>query len=168
MTFHHHEVVGAKLVRKRMRALKYPKQLTTDISQLVYLHMRFHGFGEGQWTDSAVRRYVTDAGHLLPRLHKLVRADCTTRNRRKARRLQRTYDQLEERIAEIAEKEDLARVRPQLAGNEIMQILDITPGPEVGKAWSFLKDLRLERGPLDREEAIAELKAWWAGQQSQN
>lgn len=168
VTFHHHEVVGAKLVRKRMRALKYPKQLTTDISQLVYLHMRFHGFGEGQWTDSAVRRYVTDAGHLLPRLHKLVRADCTTRNRRKARRLQRTYDQLEERIAEIAEKEDLARVRPDLDGNEIMQILDITPGPEVGKAWSFLKDLRLERGPLDREEAIAELKAWWAGQQSQN
>lgn len=168
VTFHHHEVVGAKLVRKRLRALKYPKHMTGDISQLVYLHMRFHGFGEGQWTDSAVRRYVTDAGELLPRLHKLVRADCTTRNQRKARRLQRTYDHLEERIAEIAEKEDLARVRPDLDGNEIMKILDLKPGPDVGRAWSYLKDLRLERGPLDREEAIAELRTWWAGQQSQN
>lgn len=167
VTFHHHEVVGAKLVRKRLRTLKYPKHVTRDVSQLVYLHMRFHGFGEGQWTDSAVRRYVTDAGDLLPRLHKLVRADCTTRNQRKARRLQRTYDQLEERIAEIAEQEDLARVRPDLDGNEIMKLLDLKPGREVGQAWSFLKELRLERGPLDREEAIAELKAWWAERQSQ-
>ena len=123
--------------------------------------MRFHGFGENQWTDSAVRRYVTDAGELLPRLHKLVRADCTTRNARKARRLQRTYDQLEERIAEIQEKEDLARVRPDLDGNEIMQILDLKPGPEVGQAWKYLKDLRLEHGPLEREEAIAKLREWW-------
>lgn len=165
VTFHHHEVVGAKLVRKRLRTLKYSKQMVTEISQLVYLHMRFHGFGEGQWTDSAVRRYVTDAGELLPRLHKLVRADCTTRNHRKAQRLQRTYDRLEERIAAIAEKEDLARVRPDLDGNEIMKILNLPPGPAVGEAWSFLKDLRLERGPLDHEEAVAELQAWWAGQQ---
>ncbi|MGP6174209.1 CCA tRNA nucleotidyltransferase [Corynebacterium sp. A21] len=164
VTFYHHEVVGAKLVRKRMRSLKYSKQMVGEVSQLVYLHMRFHGFGEGQWTDSAVRRYATDAGELLPRLHKLVRADCTTRNQRKAQRLQRTYDHLEERISEIAEKEDLARVRPDLDGNEIMKILNLSPGPEVGQAWSFLKELRLERGPLDREEAIAELKAWWAGQ----
>nr|WP_257202665.1 CCA tRNA nucleotidyltransferase [Corynebacterium cystitidis] len=165
VSFHHHEVVGAKLARKRLKALKYPKAITQDISQLVYLHMRFHGFGEGRWTDSAVRRYVTDAGDLLPRLHKLVRADSTTRNPKKAARLQRTYDHLEERIAEIEEKEDLARVRPDLDGNEIMQILNLKPGPDVGKAWRFMKELRLERGPLERDEAIAELKSWWEGNQ---
>nr|WP_048403123.1 CCA tRNA nucleotidyltransferase [Corynebacterium pilosum] len=167
VSFHHHEVVGAKLARKRLRALKYPKATTQDISQLVYLHMRFHGFGEGQWTDSAVRRYVTDAGDLLPRLHKLVRADSTTRNPKKAARLQRTYDHLEERIAEIEEKEDLARVRPDLDGNEIMKILDLKPGPDVGKAWNFMKELRLERGPLDRDEAIAELQQWWEGRKDE-
>ena len=161
VTFHHHEVVGAKLVRKRLRKLKYPKATTEAIGQLVYLHMRFHGFGEGQWTDSAVRRYVTDAGDLLPRLHKIVRADCTTRNEKKARRLQRTYDHLEERIAEIAKKEDLAKVRPDLDGNEIMEILGLQPGPEVGQAWSYLKELRLEEGPLGREVAIAKLRQWW-------
>ena len=161
VSFHHHEVVGAKLARKRLRKLKYPKATTEAIGQLVYLHMRFHGFGEGQWTDSAVRRYVTDAGELLPKLHKLVRADSTTRNAKKAARLQRTYDHLEERIADIAAKEDLARVRPDLDGNEIMQILGLEPGPEVGKAWKYLKELRLERGELERDEAIAELKAWW-------
>ncbi|QCB29481.1 CCA tRNA nucleotidyltransferase [Corynebacterium endometrii] len=161
VSFHHHEVVGAKLVRKRLRALKYPKATIEQVSQLVYLHMRFHGFGEGQWTDSAVRRYVTDAGDLLPRLHKLVRADCTTRNAKKARRLQRTYDHLMERIEEIAAKEDLARVRPDLDGNEIMEILDLKPGPDVGRAWAFLKELRLEEGPLDREVAIEKLRAWW-------
>lgn len=162
VTFHHHEVVGAKLVRKRLRKLKYPKATTEAIANLVFLHMRFHGFGENQWTDSAVRRYVNDAGDLLPRLHKLVRADCTTRNKRKAQRLQRTYDHLEERIADIAAKEDLARVRPDLDGNEIMGILDLSPGPDVGKAWAYLKELRLENGPMEREEAIAELKRWWA------
>ena len=166
VSFHHHEVVGAKMVRKRMRQLKYPKSVVSDVSQLVYLHMRFHGFGEGEWTDSAVRRYVTDAGELLPRLHKLVRADSTTRNPRKAARLQRTYDHLEERIDDIAAKEDLARVRPDLDGNEIMTILDLKPGPDVGRAWSFLKELRLEHGPLEREDAIAKLKEWWAGEQS--
>ena len=165
VSFHHHEVVGAKLARKRLRKLKYPKATTEAIGQLVYLHMRFHGFGENQWTDSAVRRYVTDAGDLLPRLHKLVRADCTTRNAKKARRLQRTYDQLEERIEEIGRKEDLARVRPQLAGNEIMEILGLQPGPEVGQAWSYLKELRLEHGPLEREEAIAKLREWWDSKQ---
>ena len=164
VTFYHHEVVGAKLVRKRMRALKYSKQMVQDVSQLVYLHMRFHGFGDGQWTDSAVRRYVTDAGPLLSRLLKLVRADCTTRNQRKAQRLQRTCDHLEARIAELAAKEDLARVRPDLNGNEIMELLGLKPGREVGRAWQFLKDLRLERGPLTREEAIAELQGWWAEQ----
>ena len=162
VSFHHHEVVGAKLARRRLRALKFSKQHVQDISQLVYLHMRFHGFGEGQWTDSAVRRYVTDAGHLLPRLHKLVRADSTTRNPRKAARLQRTYDHLEERIADIAAREDLAKVRPDLDGNEIMEILGLSPGPEVGHAWAYLKELRLERGPLERDEAIEELKRWYA------
>ena len=165
VSFHHHEVVGAKLARKRLRKLKYPKATTESIGQLVYLHMRFHGFGENQWTDSAVRRYVTDAGDLLPRLHKLVRADCTTRNAKKARRLQRTYDQLEERIEEIGRKEDLARVRPDLDGNEIMEILGLQPGPEVGQAWSYLKELRLEHGPLEREEAIAKLREWWDSKQ---
>lgn len=165
VSFHHHEVVGAKLARKRLRKLKYPKATTEAIGQLVYLHMRFHGFGENQWTDSAVRRYVTDAGDLLPRLHKLVRADCTTRNAKKARRQQRTYDQLEERIEEIGRKEDLARVRPDLDGNEIMEILGLQPGPEVGQAWSYLKELRLEHGPLEREDAIAKLREWWDSKQ---
>jgi poly(A) polymerase len=161
VSFHHHEVVGAKMARKRLRALKYSKQMVDDISQLVYLHLRFHGYGDGKWTDSAVRRYVTDAGPLLPRLHKLVRADCTTRNKRRAARLQASYDQLEARIAELAAQEDLARIRPDLDGNQIMQLLDIPAGPLVGEAWSYLKELRLERGPLSTEEATAELLAWW-------
>ncbi|MGU3503131.1 CCA tRNA nucleotidyltransferase [Mycobacterium sp. C31M] len=166
VSFHHHEVVGAKMVRKRMRALKYSKQMIDDVSQLVYLHLRFHGYGDGRWTDSAVRRYVTDAGPLLERLHKLVRADCTTRNKRRAARLRGNYDDLENRIAEIAAKEDLQRVRPDLDGNEIMAILGIPAGPQVGKAWQFLKDLRLERGPLEHDEAVAELKNWWNAQPS--
>lgn len=164
VSFHHHEVVGAKLVRKRMRKLKYPKKMIADVSQLVYLHMRFYGFGDSNWTDSAVRRYVSDAGDLLPRLHKLVRADCTTRSKRKAARLRADYDRLEERIEEIQEREDLARVRPDLDGNEIMQILGIKPGPEVGRAWAFLKELRLEEGPLGHDEAVSRLKAWWEDQ----
>ncbi len=161
VSFHHHEVVGAKMTRKRMRALKYSKQMVDDVSQLVYLHLRFHGYGDGRWTDSAVRRYVADAGPLLERLHKLVRADCTTRNRRRAERLQANYDDLERRIAELAAKEDLQRVRPDLDGNEIMQLLGIPAGPQVGEAWRHLKELRLERGPLTKEEATAELLAWW-------
>lgn len=161
VSFHHHEVVGAKMARKRLRALKHSKQMVEDVSQLVYLHLRFHGYGEGKWTDSAVRRYVTDAGPLLPRLHKLVRADCTTRNKRRAARLQASYDRLEARIAELAAQEDLARVRPDLDGNQIMKLLDIPAGPQVGEAWRFLKELRLERGPLTTEEATAELLNWW-------
>ena len=149
------------MVRKRLRSLKYSKQMIDDVSQLVYLHLRFHGYGEGRWTDSAVRRYVADAGPLLPRLHKLVRADCTTRNKRRAALLQANYDGLEARIAELAAKEDLDRVRPDLDGNAIMELLGIPAGPEVGQAWSFLKELRLDRGPLSREEATAELLAWW-------
>jgi poly(A) polymerase len=162
VSFHHHEVVGAKLVRKRLTALRYPKDVAEAVARLTFLHLRFHGYGSGQWTDSAVRRYVTDAGDLLPRLHKLVRSDCTTRNRKRAAALAATYDSLEQRIAELAAQEDLARVRPDLDGNAIMELLGLEPGPEVGAAWRYLKDLRLERGPLDRDEAEAALRAWWA------
>ena len=164
VSFHHHEVVGAKMVRKRLRALRYSKEITEDVARLVFLHLRFHGYGKGEWTDSAVRRYVTDAGDLLPRLHKLVRADCTTRNKRKAAALQRTYDGLEERIARIAADEDLARVRPDIDGNEIMRLLGLPPGPLVGQAWRFLKELRLDKGPLDHDEAVAALYEWAAAQ----
>ncbi|SIR99418.1 CCA tRNA nucleotidyltransferase [Williamsia sterculiae] len=162
VSFHHHEVVGAKMVRKRLRALKFPKATVDDVAQLVFLHLRFHGYGEGTWTDAAVRRYVTDAGPLLGRLHKLVRADCTTRNARRAQKLQRDYDDLERRIATLAEQENLQKVRPDLDGNAIMELLDVPPGPEVGRAWRFLKELRLDRGPLEHDEAVAELRAWWA------
>ncbi|MFC5065917.1 CCA tRNA nucleotidyltransferase [Actinomycetospora atypica] len=160
VSFHHHEVVGAKMTRKRMRELRYPKQLIDDVSQLVFLHLRFHGYGKGEWTDSAVRRYVTDAGPLLGRLHALVRSDSTTRNKRRAAALQRTYDDLEERIERISAEEDLARVRPDLDGNAIMELLGVGPGPVVGKAWRHLKDLRLEQGPLDRDAAEAALLEW--------
>jgi poly(A) polymerase len=160
VSFHHHEVVGAKLVRKRLHALRYSKEIIEDVASLVYLHLRFHGYGKGEWTDSAVRRYVTDAGPLLPRLHKLVRADCTTRNRRKAAALRASYDGLEQRIAELAKAEDLARVRPDLDGNEIMRLLDLPPGPLVGQAWRFLKELRLDNGPLPHDDAVAALVEW--------
>jgi poly(A) polymerase len=162
VSFHHHEVVGAKLVRKRLRALRLPKALIDDVAMLTFLHLRFHGYGTGAWTDSAVRRYVTDAGELLPRLHKLVRADCTTRNPGRRQALQRSYDDLEARIDRIAAAEDLARVRPDLDGNAIMALLGVPPGPIVGKAWAFLKELRLERGPLDRDAAEAALLDWAA------
>ncbi|MEV6274798.1 CCA tRNA nucleotidyltransferase [Nocardia sp. NPDC051832] len=164
VSFHHHEVVGAKMVRKRLRALKYPKQFTEDVARLVFLHLRFHGYGKGQWTDSAVRRYVTDADELLPRLHKLVRADCTTRNKRRAAALRATYDDLETRIERLQQEEDLAKVRPDLDGNAIMELLGLRPGPQVGKAWSYLKELRLDRGPMSRDEAEAALLEWWKTQ----
>ena len=160
VSFHHHEVVGARLTRQRMKALKYPRDVTDAVVELVALHLRFYGYGRGEWTDSAVRRYVTDAGPLLSRLHKLTRSDCTTRNRRKAAALAADYDALEERIVRLQEQEDLARVRPDLDGNAIMELLGIPPGPVVGKAWRYLKELRLERGPLDHGEAVAELYRW--------
>ncbi|MEV6691318.1 CCA tRNA nucleotidyltransferase [Micromonospora sp. NPDC051196] len=160
VSFHHHEVVGARLTKARMKALRYPKDVTAKVTALVALHLRFYGYGRGEWTDSAVRRYVTDAGDLLSRLHKLTRSDCTTRNRRKAAQLSADYDALEERIARIAAEEDLARVRPDLDGNAIMELLGVPPGPIVGRAWKYLKDLRLERGPLDRDTAEAELLRW--------
>ena len=160
VNFHHHEVVGARLTRARLRELHYPKEVVADVAQLVALHLRFYGYGRGEWTDSAVRRYVTDAADLLPRLHKLTRSDVTTRNRRKAAQLAEDYDALEERIARIAAEEDLARIRPDLDGNAIMELLGVPPGPVVGQAWRYLKELRLERGPLPREEAEEELRRW--------
>jgi poly(A) polymerase len=160
VTFHHHEVVGAKMTRRRMKVLRFSKETTAEVGQLVFLHLRFHGYGRGEWTDSAVRRYVTDAGPLLERLHALVRSDCTTRNRRKAAQLAADYDALERRIAELRAQEDLDRIRPDLDGNAIMEPLGVPPGPVVGRAWQFLKDLRLERGPLERDTAAAELRAW--------
>ncbi|MFF3729930.1 CCA tRNA nucleotidyltransferase [Streptomyces sp. NPDC002476] len=164
VSFHHHEVVGAKMTRKRMTALKYSNEMVKDVSKLVELHLRFHGYGDGEWTDSAVRRYVRDAGPLLERLHKLTRSDCTTRNKRKAAALSRTYDGLEERIAELQQREELDAIRPDLDGNEIMAILGISPGPMVGRAYAFLLELRLEHGPLGRDAAVGKLKEWWAAQ----
>lgn len=165
VSFHHHEVVGAKMTRKRMTALKYSGELVKDVSRLVELHLRFHGYGTGEWTDSAVRRYVRDAGPLLDRLHKLTRSDCTTRNKRKAQALSRAYDGLEERIARLQEQEELEAIRPDLDGNEIMEILGIGPGPEVGRAYRHLLELRLEHGPMERDAAVAALKEWWAAQE---
>ncbi|GAA3213250.1 CCA tRNA nucleotidyltransferase [Actinocorallia longicatena] len=160
VSFHHHEMVGAKMTKKRLTALKYPKEVIADVSRLVELHLRFHGYGEGEWTDSAVRRYVRDADHLLSRLHKLTRADCTTRNKRKAERLARTYDALEERISRLAAEEELGRIRPELDGVEIQQALGITPGPLVGRAYKFLLELRLDQGMIGKEEARAALLEW--------
>jgi len=162
VTFHHHDVVGAKLARKRLRELRFSNDEIDDIARLVELHLRFHGYGAGEWTDSAVRRYVRDAGDQLERLHILTRADCTTRNQRKAARLQRTYDELEERIEALAEQEELDSMRPDLDGNQIMQILGIGPGREVGEAYAFLLELRLEKGPLGVDAATDALRDWWA------
>ncbi|MEU3468571.1 CCA tRNA nucleotidyltransferase [Streptomyces sp. NPDC006687] len=167
VSFHHHEVVGAKMTKKRMTALKYSNDMVKDVSRLVELHLRFHGYGDGEWTDSAVRRYVRDAGPLLDRLHKLTRSDCTTRNKRKANALSRTYDGLEERIAQLKEQEELDAIRPDLNGNEIQQILGIGPGPAVGKAYAFLLEQRLEHGPLGHDGAVAALKQWWTEQAPQ-
>ena len=160
VSFHHHEIVGARLTRQRMKTLRYPKDVINDVVRLVELHLRFYGYGRGEWTDSAVRRYVADAGPLLIRLNRLTRSDVTTRNRRKAARLAADYDALEERISRIEAEEDLAKVRPDLDGNAIMELLGLPPGPMVGQAWRYLKELRLDRGPLTRDEAEAELVRW--------
>ncbi len=162
VSFHHHELVGARLVAKRLRAMRFDKSQVGDVARLVELHLRFHGYGEGQWTDSAVRRYVTDAGPLLGRLHLLTRSDCTTRNVRKATRLARTYDELEVRIARLAAAEELAAIRPELDGNEIAAVLGIKPGPVLGEAYTFLLGVRLDEGPIGREAAEARLRQWWA------
>jgi poly(A) polymerase len=164
VSFHHHEVVGAKMVGRRLKALHLDKATVQAVARLTELHLRFHGYGEGAWTDSAVRRYVTDAGPLLERLHRLTRSDCTTRNQRKARRLSEAYDDLETRIAELREQEELASIRPDLDGTQIMEILGIGPGREVGAAYKHLLELRMEHGPMSPDEARAALLAWWADQ----
>ncbi|CAL8968235.1 CCA-adding enzyme [Cellulomonas sp. T2.31MG-18] len=165
VSFHHHEVVGAKLVAKRLAALHFDKQTVHDVARLTELHLRFHGYGDAGWTDSAVRRYVTDAGPLLERLHRLTRSDCTTRNVRKAARLSAAYDDLEERIGRLAEAEELASIRPDLDGTQIMQALGIGPGRDVGEAYRYLLELRMDRGPLGADAAREELLRWWAARQ---
>jgi len=161
VSFHHHEVVGARLSKSRLKALRFDNETIDAVETLVALHLRFHGYGDGEWTDSAVRRYVRDAGDLLIHLHVLTRADCTTRNAKKADRLARTYDGLEARIAKLAEEEELSKIRPDLDGAQVMSLLKIKPSADVGKALDFLMELRMERGPLGEERATEELLQWW-------
>ena len=166
VSFHHHEVVGARMTKERLKKLRFDHDVVEDVSQLVFLHLRFHGYGDGAWTDSAVRRYVRDAGDLLTHLHVLTRADCTTRNRKKAETLATHYDGLENRIAQLMEQEELLKIRPDLDGHAIMKLLGIPAGPKIGKAYDFLLELRLEHGPLGEERAEAELRKWWKENQS--
>ena len=162
VSFHHHEAVGARMTKKRMKSLRFSNEQIDEVSQLVELHLRFHGYGTGEWSDSAVRRYVRDAGPLLSRLHKLTRADSTTRNKRRAEALQKAYDGLEQRIADLQEQEELDSIRPDLNGAQIMEILGIGPGREVGEAYKFLLELRLDQGPLAPQLAQEQLLRWWS------
>ena len=164
VSFHHHEVVGARLAKARLKALRFDGDTIEQVETLVALHLRFHGYGDGEWTDSAVRRYVRDAGDLLVHLHVLTRADCTTRNLKKAARLAGIYDSLEARITKLMEQEELSKIRPDLDGAQVMKLLDLKPSAQVGKALDFLMELRLENGPLGQEQATAELLKWWAVQ----
>jgi poly(A) polymerase len=161
VSFHHHEVVGSRMTKERLRTLRFDNQVIKDVAKLVFLHLRFHGYGNGEWTDSAVRRYVRDAEDLLTHLHLLTRADCTTRNKKKADSLARTYDQLEERIVQLMMQEELNKIRPDIDGDEIMKILGVKPSPVVGEAYNYLLELRLEHGPLGVEKATQELLTWW-------
>jgi poly(A) polymerase len=160
VTFHHHEVVGARMARARLQALRFPSSVVDDVERLVELHLRFHGYTE--WSDSAVRRYVRDAGPLLDRLNQLTRADCTTQNPFKAKKLEALQDDLEERIARLAEEENLQAMRPPLDGTQVMEHLGVEPGPVVGRALDMLMEVRLERGPIEPDEAYRFLDAWWA------
>jgi poly(A) polymerase len=162
VSFHHHEVVGAKMTKRRLTELRFGKDIVAPVSRLVELHLRFHGYGTGEWTDSAVRRYVRDAGPLLDRLHKLTRSDCTTRNVRRAQALAASYDSLERRIEELRKQEEIDAIRPELDGHEIGALLGISPGPALGQAYKFLLELRMERGPIGKEAAAEELKRWAA------
>jgi poly(A) polymerase len=159
VSFHHHEVVGARLAEQRLRELRYPNAVVEDVCKLIELHLRFHGFGDG-WTDAAVRRYVRDAGPLLDRLNLLTRADCTTRDPKRAERFARLQDELEERIARLAERENLEAMRPQLDGRQVMERLGLAPGPLVGEALAYLLEIRMERGEIPEEEAYEQLDAW--------
>jgi poly(A) polymerase len=162
VSFHHHEVVGARLSRERLKSLRFDGDTVEEVSTLIALHLRFHGYGDGEWTDSAVRRYVRDAGSLLIHLHILTRADCTTRNKRKAEALAATYQSLEDRIEVLMEEEELSKIRPDLDGGQVMELLKIKPSAAVGQALDFLLELRLENGPLGEERATAELLKWWS------
>ena len=166
VSFHHHEVVGARMAKERLKTMRFSNDVVSDVSSLVFLHLRFHGYGTGEWTDSAVRRYIRDAEHQLIHLHVLTRADCTTRNQRKAESLAKTYDLLEERILKLMAEEELEKIRPDLDGVEIMTILGISPSPIVGRAYQYLLDLRMDRGPLGPDAAKAELLTWWSQNQS--
>ena len=166
VSFHHHEVVGSRMTKERLKKMRFEHEVVDDVSKLVFLHLRFHGYGGGDWTDSAVRRYVRDAGHLLPLLHLLTRADCTTRNKKKAELLAENYSHLETRIEALMKEEELLKIRPDLDGNAIMEILGIKAGPLVGKAYEFLLELRIEEGPLGEEKAREELLKWWSDNQS--
>jgi poly(A) polymerase len=166
VTFHHHEVVGARMARDRMRALRFPNDLIDDVQRLVFLHLRFHGYRDEVWSDSAVRRYARDAGPLLDDLNELTRCDCTTRNERRARLLAARMDALEARIAELREREELSAIRPDIDGNRVMELLGVRPGPHVGEALSMLLEARLDEGPLGQEEAERRVLAWWAERRS--
>jgi poly(A) polymerase len=166
VSFHHHEVVGARMARERMRALRFPNDLVDDVTQLVFLHLRFHGYRDDVWSDAAVRRYARDAGDLLDELNELTRCDCTTRNERKARMLAARMDALEGRIAELREREELASIRPDLDGNRVMELLGVGPGRVVGEALAMLLDARLDEGPLGQDEAERRLVAWWQGRRA--
>jgi poly(A) polymerase len=162
VSFHHHEVVGARMARDRLRALRFPTDVVEDVQRLVFLHLRFHGYGADSWTDAAVRRYARDAGPLLEDLNELTRCDCTTRNERKARTLAARMDALESRIAELRTQEELDALRPDIDGNRVMELLGIGPGRQVGEALAMLLEARLDEGPLGQEEAERRLLAWWA------
>ncbi|HYP72905.1 MAG TPA: CCA tRNA nucleotidyltransferase, partial [Microbacterium sp.] len=162
VSFHHHDVKGARMARKRLQALRFDTATISSVAQLIEQHLRFFGYSEGAWTDSAVRRYVRDAGDELERLHILTRADVTTRNAKKASRLRRAYDDIERRIAELAAQEELDAIRPEVDGNRIQQILGIGPGREVGEAYRFLLELRLDEGPIGADAAEQRLRDWWA------
>ena len=164
VSFHHHEIVGAKMTRERMKQLRFDSATTKAVTELVAGHLRFHGYGESAWTDSAVRRYVSDAGEQLERLHRLTRADCTTRNRRKAERLSAAYDDLERRIAELRESEELSAIRPDLDGEQIMALLGLSPSPAVGRAYRYLLQIRMDEGPIGEAEAERRLLKWWGEQ----
>jgi poly(A) polymerase len=165
VSFHHHEVVGARMARDRLRALRYPNDVVDDVQRLVFLHLRFHGYRDDVWTDAAVRRYARDAGPLLDELNELTRSDCTTRNEHRARMLAARMDALEARIAELREREELSAIRPDIDGNRVMELLGVGPGPMVGEALAMLLEARLDEGPLGEEEAERRLLAWWAERQ---
>jgi poly(A) polymerase len=166
VSFHHHEVVGARMARNRLRELRFSNDVVDDVQRLVFLHLRFHGYQDEAWSDAAVRRYARDAGPLLDDLNELTRCDCTTRNERRARLLAARMDALEARIAELREREELDAIRPDIDGNRVMELLGIGPGRPVGEALAMLLDARLEEGPLGEEEAERRLLAWWNARQT--